>query len=103
MSEIIDATTSTKSSKVPNPLGQLPQNQFPRTPTAVRIGPPQLNFMANFPLSHYTYHYNPVTEPFSISIIWICSLCLMAGCAWHIHLAVTEPPRVLIKIIARIA
>jgi len=43
------------------------------------------------------YHYNPVTEPFSTSIFWLCWLCLMAGCAWHSDLAVTEPPWLLLN------
>src|SRR5438309_347395 len=43
------------------------------------------------------YHYNLVTEPFSTSIFWLCWLCLMAGCAWHSDLAVTEPPWLLLN------
>ena len=43
------------------------------------------------------YHYNPVTEPFSTSIIWGFWGCQMAGDARNPQMAVTEPPWLLLN------
>ena len=43
------------------------------------------------------YHYNPVTEPFSTSIIWGRWGHQMAGDVKRPQMAVTEPPWLLLN------
>src|SRR5579862_7934122 len=43
------------------------------------------------------YHYNPVTEPFSTSIIWIRWIRNLCGSVQRIQMAVTEPPWLLLN------
>ena len=38
-----------------------------------------------------TYHYNPISEPFTTSIIWGFWGFQMAGDSWHPQMAVSEP------------
>ena len=38
------------------------------------------------------YHYNPVTEPFSTSIIWFRWFRYLCGSVQRNQMAVTEPP-----------
>ena len=43
------------------------------------------------------YHYNPVTEPFSTSIIWSLWSLLMCGTSRSDQMCVTEPPWLLLN------
>ena len=45
----------------------------------------------------FNYHYNPVTEPFSTSIIWGRWGRQMAGDVKRPQMAVTEPPWLLLN------
>jgi len=44
-----------------------------------------------------SYHYNPVTEPFSTSIIWSLWSLLMCGTSRSDQTCVTEPPWLLLN------
>ena len=63
-----------------------------------RFLPPCVGQMWTVYLTHILpYHYNPVTEPFSTSIIWWFRGADHCGDARHHILAVTEPPWLLLN------